>query len=151
MRRQCKMNNTILYRGAKSVWLLWFTETLLRIATHNKYYMTVSINQVGNIVWKYQRGNQNPLIEGKDNTLAKRTNNHLQNITQKNNDRETRNPLKIGGELGCSGGVGSSCSTSGTRRYSSYKSGDKSWMRKDPGSIYDKWDIFVIICDTNLP
>jgi len=54
--------------------------------------MTVSINQVGNIVWRYQRGNQNPLIEGKDNTLAKRTNNHLQNITQKKTMIEKHEP-----------------------------------------------------------
>ena len=34
-----------------------------------------------------------------DNTMAKRkiTNNDLQNTTQKNKDRATRNPLKTGG------------------------------------------------------
>jgi hypothetical protein len=31
-------------------------------------------------------------------------------------NRVTRTPLKSGGELGCSGRVSSSCSTSGTRR-----------------------------------
>ena len=41
----------------------------------------------------------------------KRTNNDLQNITNK-----TRTPLKTAGEPMCSGRVGSSCSTSGTRR-----------------------------------
>jgi len=46
----------------------------------------------------------------------KRTNNDLQNITQKTKDRVTRTPLKTGGELLCSGRVGRSCSTSGTRR-----------------------------------
>jgi len=46
----------------------------------------------------------------------KRTNNDLQNITQKTKDRVTRTPLKTGGELGCSGWVSSSCSTRGTRR-----------------------------------
>ena len=35
--------------------------------------------------------------------------------TYKTKDRVTRTPLKTGGELGCSGRVGSSCSTSGTR------------------------------------
>ena len=34
----------------------------------------------------------------------------------KTKDRETRTPLKIGGELMCSGRVSSSCSTSDTRR-----------------------------------
>ena len=36
--------------------------------------------------------------------------------THKTKDQVTRIPLKIGGELMCSGRVGSSCSTSGTRR-----------------------------------
>jgi hypothetical protein len=36
--------------------------------------------------------------------------------TYKTKYRVTRTPLKTGGELRCSGNVGSSCSTSGTRR-----------------------------------
>ena len=36
--------------------------------------------------------------------------------THETKDRVTRTPLKIGGELRCSGSVRSSCSTSGTRR-----------------------------------
>jgi hypothetical protein len=47
----------------------------------------------------------------------KRTNNGLQNITQKTKDRATRNKLNTGDELLCSGRVGSSCSTSGTRHH----------------------------------
>ena len=43
-----------------------------------------------------------------------RTNNDLQNITQKTDDWVTKTPLKTGGELRCSGRVGSSCCTSGT-------------------------------------
>jgi hypothetical protein len=35
--------------------------------------------------------------------------------THKTKDRVTRTPLKTGGELGCSGRIGSSCSTSGIR------------------------------------
>jgi len=35
-------------------------------------------------------------------------------------DRVTRTPLKTGGELKCSGRVGSSCSTSDTRRVKPY-------------------------------
>ena len=48
----------------------------------------------------------------------KRTNNNLQNIhiQCKTNDRVTRTPLNTGGELMCSGTVGSSCSTMYTRR-----------------------------------
>ena len=46
----------------------------------------------------------------------KKTNNDLQNITHKTKDRVTRTPLKTGGELRCSGKVGSSRYTNGTRR-----------------------------------
>ena len=57
----------------------------------------------------------------------KRTNNDLQNTTHKTKDRVTRTPLKTGGELRCSGRVGSSCFTSGISRVNLvYKHGDKS-------------------------
>jgi len=46
----------------------------------------------------------------------KRTNNCLQNITQKTEDRASRTPLKTGGERRCSGWVSSSCSTCDSRR-----------------------------------
>jgi hypothetical protein len=46
----------------------------------------------------------------------KRTNNDLQN-THRTKDRVTRTPLKTGSEFRCSGGVSSSYSTSGTRRF----------------------------------
>jgi hypothetical protein len=42
---------------------------------------------------------------------TKRTNNVLQNTTQKTEDRASRTPLNTRGELRCSVGVGSSCST----------------------------------------
>jgi hypothetical protein len=32
-------------------------------------------------------------------------------------------------------------------KLSSYKPGDKSWMRKGPESVYNKWNISVVICD----
>jgi len=52
-----------------------------------------------------------------DDTMdeRKRKNNELQNHTRKVNNRDTRTPLNTGGELMCSGRVGSSCFTSGTR------------------------------------
>jgi hypothetical protein len=43
------------------------------------------------------------------------TNNDLQNSSQKNNDTETRTPLKTTGKLRCPGRVSSSCSTSDIR------------------------------------
>ena len=72
-------------------------------------------------VWRYQRGNQNPYIEeeqttqwpkGKVQKDKQRSTKH----TYKTKDRVTRTPLKTRGELRCSGRVGSSCSTSDTRR-----------------------------------
>ena len=45
------------------------------------------------------------------NEKGQRTNNDLQNTTQKPKDRTTRTPLKTGGELMCSGRVNRSCST----------------------------------------
>jgi hypothetical protein len=56
----------------------------------------------------------------------KRTNNNLQNITQKTNDHATRNPLKTAYELRSSGRVSSSCSICDTRRVTLVaKPGDK--------------------------
>ena len=48
--------------------------------------------------------------------MAKRTNNDLQNITQKTKDRARRIPLQTRGELRGSRRVSSSCSTCGPRR-----------------------------------
>jgi uncharacterized protein (DUF2164 family) len=45
------------------------------------------------IVWKYQRGNQKPYIEGQTTTWQrkdKKTNKDMQNITQNTKDRVTR-------------------------------------------------------------
>ena len=44
-----------------------------------------------------------------------RTNNYLQNTTQKTEDCATRTVLKTDGELECSGRVSSSCSTNNNR------------------------------------
>ena len=48
--------------------------------------------------------------------INKRTNNDYKH-TYKIKDRVTRTPLKTGGELRCSGRIGSSFSTSDTRRF----------------------------------
>jgi hypothetical protein len=50
------------------------------------------------------------------NKKDNRTNNHLQNITQKTKDRARRTSLKTMGEHRCSGRVCSSCSTCDTHR-----------------------------------
>jgi hypothetical protein len=65
-------------------------------------------------------GNQNPYIEEEQTTQwpnekVQKDKQRSTKHTQDTKDRVTRTPLKNGGELRCSGRVGSSCSTSGTR------------------------------------
>jgi hypothetical protein len=35
--------------------------------------------------------------------------------------------------------------------FNGVRAGDKSWMRKGTGSVCDKWNISVVICDTDIP
>jgi hypothetical protein len=69
-------------------------------------------------VWRYKRNNH--ICKSKDRRhngqkkKDKRTNNDLQNTTQKSKDQATWTPLRTGDELRCSGRVCSSCSTSDT-------------------------------------
>jgi hypothetical protein len=71
-------------------------------------------------VWRYQRGNQNPYIEEQTTQWPKekvqKDKQRSIKHTHETKDRVTRTPLKTGGDLRCSGRVGSSSSTSGTRR-----------------------------------
>ena len=69
--------------------------------------------------WRYQKGNQNPYIEEQTTQWQKKVQKDKLRSTKhthKTKNRVTRTPLKAGGELRCSGMVGSSSSTSGTRR-----------------------------------
>ena len=34
---------------------------------------------------------------------------------------------------------------------SCYKPADKSWMKKGPEGVNDKWNISMLLCDTNVP
>ena len=63
------------------------------------------------------------------------------------------NPTKNRGELRCSGRVNSSCSTNGTRRVNLVTTLVISYevMSKGPRSVYDKWNMSVVICDTDIP
>jgi hypothetical protein len=61
-------------------------------------------------VWIYQRGNQNPYIEGEQTTQwpkeeVQKDKRLSRKHTHKTKDRITRTPQKIGGELRCSGRV----------------------------------------------
>ena len=66
-------------------------------------------------------GNQNPYIEEEQTTQwpnekGQKDKQRSTKHTHQTKDRVTRTPHKTGGELECSGRVGNSCSTSGTRR-----------------------------------
>ena len=70
-------------------------------------------------VWRNQSGNQNPYIEEEQTTQwpnekVQKDKQRSTKYTHKAKDRVTRTPLKPGGELRCSGGVGSSYSTGDT-------------------------------------
>jgi hypothetical protein len=58
---------------------------------------------------------------------------------------------KTGDELRCSGRVGSSCSTSGTRRVNLVTNQVTSHKQKRSESDKDKWNISVVICNTDIP
>jgi len=71
-------------------------------------------------VWRYQRSKQNPYIEEEQTTQwpkqkVQKDKQRYTKHTHETKDWVTRTPLKTGGELRCSGRVGSSYSTSGTR------------------------------------
>ena len=81
--------------------------------------MGVSVLHVVKTSLKILKGNQIPRkghYNGRKKKKDKRTNNNLQNITQKTKDRATRTPLKPGGELRCTERVNNFCSTCDTRR-----------------------------------
>jgi len=92
-------------------------------------------------VWKYQRGNTS--IEGGQTAQKKkdkRTNNDLQNTSQKTKDRSIRIPRITRGKLMYSGRVNSD--TSDTRRVTLITNP----MINHEWSAYDKWNISVVIC-----
>ena len=75
----------------------------------------------GRRVWRYQRGNHNPYIEGDKTTQwpkekGQKDKQWSTKHTHKTKDRVIRTPIKTGDERRCCGRVSSFCSTSGTRR-----------------------------------
>ena len=72
-------------------------------------------------VWRYQKGNQNPYIEEEQTKQwtkekVQKDKQRSTKHTHKTKEQVTRTPLRIEGELGGSGRISSSSSTSGTRR-----------------------------------
>ena len=84
--------------------------------------VTKLVESYKNIIWEQfedTKGEIRNRISKKNrqyNAQKKKDKQRSTKHTYKTKDRVTRTPLKTGGELGCSGRVGSSCSTSGTRR-----------------------------------
>jgi hypothetical protein len=104
-------------------------------------------------VWRYQRGNQNTYIEEEQTTQwrkekGQKDKQRSTKYTHKTKDRVTRTPLKTRGELTCSGRVSSSCSTSDTRRVNLVTNPVKSHEWRN---VYDKYNISMVICDTDIP
>ena len=73
--------------------------------------------------WRYQRGNQNPYIEEEQTTQWPK-----QMYKRKNNNLQNIH-IRLTIE--------------------EHEHG-KSWIRKVPRSVYDKWNISVVICDTDI-
>ena len=104
-------------------------------------------------VCRYQRGHQNPYIKERQTIKwpkekVQRDKQRSTKHTHKTKDRVTRTPLKTRGELMCSGSVSISCSTSGIRCVNLVTNPA---IRKGSGSVYDKWNISVVSCDTYIP
>ena len=83
-------------------------------------WVTIDYRGIERRVWRYQRSNQNPYIEGQTTQWQKekwqKGKQWSTKHTHKTKDRVTWTALKTGDELGWSGRLNSSCSTSGTRR-----------------------------------
>ena len=68
-------------------------------------------------VWRYQSGNQIPIIRRTDNTIGQKDKTKSQTTIYKTLKIDQHEPhLKSGGELRCSGMIGSSCFINYTRR-----------------------------------
>jgi hypothetical protein len=81
-------------------------------------------------------------------TKRKRTKGQTRYIkhTHKAKDRVTRTPIKDGCTLRCSGMVSNFCSIIGKLGVNL----DNSWTMEGTGTAYDKWNIFVVICDITV-
>jgi len=100
---------------------------------------------------KIPRGNQNPLIEEEQTTQwskekVQKDKQRSTNHTQKTKYRVTRTQLKPGLNSGAPEVLAVPVPSRANLAIS-----DKSWMRKGPGSVYDKWNISMVICDTGIP
>ena len=78
------------------------------IMSYQRYHYIEHVRRV----WRYQRGNQNPYIEEEQKTQwpkekVQKDKQRSTKHTHKTKDRVTQTSLKTGGQLMCSGRVGS--------------------------------------------
>jgi hypothetical protein len=100
---------------------LFVTFGLLEILGMTLFELLIEIIYWVGRAWRYQRDNQKPYIEEEQTAQwpkekVQKDKQRSTKYTYKTNDRITRIPLKTGGELRWSGEIGSSWSTSRTRR-----------------------------------
>ena len=93
------------------------------ISISNRFVIVWALHKHNKKSWNIPKGgNQNSYLEEEQTTQwpKEKTQKDTQRSTKHSpkNDRETRTPLKTGGQLRCSGRISSSCSTSGTSRIS---------------------------------
>ena len=129
------------------MWKSIFKHCTTFINLHLSYKELEDTNRlIGIRISKKNRQNNGQMKSTKGQTTIYKT------YTYKTKERVTRNPLKTGGELMCSGRVSSSCSTSGTRRVNLVTNPVINHKRrKERRSVYDKWNISAVICDTDIP
>ena len=131
------------------VCLMVFNATFIRLDVYNGR-VTLYVGRV----WRYQRGYQNPYIEEQTTQYPKqkvqKDKQQSTKHTHKTKDQVTLTPLKTGGELTCSRRVSSYSSTSCTSHVNLVTNSvtNHDWGK---GSVYDKWNISVVICDTDIP
>jgi hypothetical protein len=88
----------------------------------------------------------------KDRQNNGRSNNGRQNTTEKTKNLATGTPLKnLGWTLVLWKGKQFLFHMWHTSCYSFYEAGDRPWTQKGPDCDYDKRNITVVICDTDIP
>jgi hypothetical protein len=123
--------------------IIYYFDNMVRKQANTCLYQSVfEILRTLRRVWIYQRGNQNQYIEEQTTQCPKEKG-------QRDKQRSTKHTHKTKNDSNLTKNRGwtqvlrkgkqlllhywhPSC-------YSSYKPGDKSWMKKGPGSVYDKW------------
>ena len=147
------------FRTVLTVWYIFFVFIYSWHTSSTIYLISaIFISIIGSIKksLKIPKGQSESVYRRRtDNTMAKRkrTKDKQRSTkhTHKTKDRVTRTPLRTEGEPRCSGRASSSCYTSGTH-YANLDTNpviSDGWG-KDWEVFCYKWNISVVICDTDL-